>query len=359
MSGLSPSNARHADEPLAIVCLAGDPTLMGTVDGDPRETQRAAQRSAKAIATLVREGFRLVIVPAGGAAIDRELIRNEETSTKLPPSTMSEAAAAAQGAVGVRLEAAVRNALRQEGLDRDVATLVTPILVSTDDPAFETPTRPVGPLLSAWRAKEIARTRSVHLVEEAGRGWRRVVALPVPVECLGLPAAEALVEAGHIVLTAAGGGVPVTIDTRAQLSDTEALLDEVQVATLLANELAASVLILMHATEHLASHAGLVQQANVEQVTRHQLRALADAGAFADHATSVTVDASLDFLDAGGELVIVTAAQKLTAALAGRAGTRVTREVVSEDTQQISLFGAQGAQERDQQDSPLTTEGPA
>ncbi|MGB0589162.1 MAG: hypothetical protein ACPGU1_05730 [Myxococcota bacterium] len=351
MSDLSPHTTRHPDGPLAIVCLAGDPTLVDSTAGDAREAQRAAQRSAKAVATLVREGFRVVVVPAGATAIDRELIRNEETSTKLPPSTMSEAAAVAQGAVGVRLEAALRNALKQEGLERQVATLVTPILVSGDDPAFSSPTRAVGPWLSAWRAKEVTRARSVHMVEEAGKGWRRVVAVPVPVECLGLTATEALIDAGHVVLTAAGGGVPVTIDARAQMSDTEALLDEVQVATLLANELAASVLILMHATEHLSSHAGLVQQANVEQVTRHQLRALSDADAFEDPAASTCVAASLDFLDAGGELVIVTAAQKLTAALAGRAGTRVTREIVTEDTQQISLFGAQGAEAQTHEDA--------
>ena len=154
---------------MAIVCLAGDPTLIAGVAEDPRDAQRAAQRSAKAIATLVREGFRVVAVPAGASAIDRELTRNEETSTKLPPSTMSEAAAAAQGAVGIRLEASIRNALRQEGLEREVATLVTPFLVSADDPAFATPTRRVGPLLSPWRAKELARSRSLHLVEEAGK----------------------------------------------------------------------------------------------------------------------------------------------------------------------------------------------
>jgi len=351
MSAQSPNTARHSDEPLAIVCLAGDPTLIAGVAEDPRDAQRAAQRSAKAIATLVREGFRVVAVPAGASAIDRELTRNEETSTKLPPSTMSEAAAAAQGAVGIRLEASIRNALRQEGLEREVATLVTPFLVSADDPAFATPTRRVGPLLSPWRAKELARSRSLHLVEEAGKGWRRVVAAPVPVECLGLAATEALLDSGHVVLTAAGGGVPVTIDTRAQLSDTEALLEEVHVAALLANELAASALILMHPTEHLASHVGQVQQANVEQVTRHQLRALADAEAFQDSAASTRVEASLDFLDAGGDLVIVCAAQKLTAALAGRAGTRVTREVVTEDTQQISLFGAQRTEDQEHAES--------
>jgi carbamate kinase len=160
------------------------------------------------------------------------------------------------------------------------------------------------------------------------------------------------------VLTAAGGGVPVTVDSRAQLSDTEALLDEVQVATLLANELAANVLILMHATEHVASHAGLVNQGRIEQVTRHQLRTLQQAEAFQDRSTSARVDATLDFLDAGGELVVVTVAHKLAGALAGRAGTRVTREVVSEDTQQISLFGAQGSEEHTE-DPQFNMGGPA
>ncbi len=343
---------------LAIVALAGDPTLRGAADGDLREPQRAAQRAAKAVLALVREGFRVVVVPPGEAQLDCELVRGEEASTKFPPPTLAEAVAAAQATIGLRLETALRTALRQEPLGREVASLVTQILVAQDDPAFDAPSRALGPLLPGWRAKEIARSRGVQVIEEAGKGWRRVAATPVPVECLGLSAIEALLNTGHIVLTAAGGGTPVAVDARGQLTEAEAVVDEVQVAALIANELAADLLVLANPTEQVSAHAGQTNQTLLEQPTRHDLRALKDAGAFADEALSARIAAALDFLDAGGEQVILTVTQKLTAALAGRTGTRVTREVTpGEPTQQISLFAGPGTDEQDGADHLPTPGG--
>ena len=341
----TPQQSEHPEPPpLAVICLDGDPSLTGSPDGDPRELQRSAQRAAKAIVGLIREGFRTLVVPAGKGAIDRELIRNEEASTKLAPSTMSEAASAAQSVTGMHLENALRNALKQEGLQREVSTLITPLLVAASDEAFTSPSQPVGPELSAWRAREISRHWGVPVVEEVGKCWRRVVATPVPVECLGLGALETLLDADKIVLTAAGGGDPQAIDTRGHFSEVEALLNEAQVATLLANELAAHLLIFMHGQEYLVTHAGSAAQGRVEHIDRHGLRELLDGGAFEEKGASTRASAGLDFLDAGGEEVVITSAQKLTAALAGRAGTRVSREARHEDTQQISLFTAQGGE---------------
>lgn len=345
---------------LAVVCLAGDPSLHADADGDLRESQRAAQRAAKAVASLVREGFGVVVVPAGRTQLDCELVRGEEASTKLPQPPLSEASASAQGAVGSRLEAALRNVLRQENLQREVATLVTQILVGKSDPAFGAPDNPVGPVLPSWRARELARSRGVHVIEEAGKGWRRVAAAPVPAECLSLGAIEALLQANHVVLTAAGGGIPVAVDTKGQLAGTESLVDELQVATLIANELAADVLVFMNPTEHVSAHTGQVNQARLEQPTRHELRDLRDAGAFPEPTLAARIDATLDFLDAGGETVLLTAANKLTAALAGRSGTRVTREAITaQSTQQISLFAATDGGQSEQPEPPTTHGGPS
>ncbi len=328
---------------IAVLALSGNALVAPDQSGTQREQIRMARRAARAVATLVREGYRVLVTYGGEPQIGRELVRNEETSTKLPPVPLDACVASVQGAAGYLLEVEVRNELKRLQIEKHVSTVLTQTLVGLDDPAFQHPQRTIGPAVSEWRARALARMSDVRLLEEAGRGWRRVVATPRPLQIVNLGTIEALLEAGHLVLAAGGGGIPVAVDARGQLIGVEALIDKDRTAALLGIDLGAELLVLLSAVDNLFVQFGRVDQRAVERVTTSELRGLHKDGHFALPGIGSKVEAVLEFMDDGGAQAIITSADQFAAALSDRAGTRVVRQ--AEDgpvIRQIPLFDLDG-----------------
>ena len=298
-----------------------------------------ARRAARCVVALVREGFRVLIVTGNDPQIGRELVRNEEPSTKLPPLPLDVCVASTQGAIGYLLDLEIRNELRRLQMKWPVTAVVTQALVGLDDTGFQTPTHALGPHLSEWRAKSLMKTGSVHMVEDAGRGWRRVVASPRPIEIVNLDSVETLLEAGHVVIAGGGGGVAVAVDARGQLIGVEAVIDKDRTASLMASDLGAELLVLLTSVDQVYVNFGRTDQRPLDRVSAAELRAFHQEGHFPAANMGPKVESALEFVEDGGPNAILTSTDKLSAALADRAGTRVAR-VVAEGPirRQMTLF---------------------
>ena len=319
--------AEEAPRPrLAVVALGGNALLPADDLGTPKDQIRAARRIAKPIVSLVREGLRVLVVHGNGPQVGRELLRSEEAATKVPPRALQHCVASTQGTMGYLLTQALRNVLRTSGVERQVTSLLTQVLVSPDDPAFDNPTKPIGPFYSSWRARELTKNHGWQMVEDAGRGWRQIVPSPRPIDVLDIAGIEALVDAHHVVIAGGGGGVPVSIDSRGNIAGVSGVVDKDRTAALLANLLGADLFIVLTAVDHIYLNFGKTDQRALEHTHREELRALLAEGQFPPGNMGPKIEAALDFLDDGGAGAIITSARKLTAALADRAGTRITRD---------------------------------
>lgn len=337
---------------LAVLAIGGNALLPRSEPGTPTQQQRAARKLAGCVVALAREGTRVLVVHGNGPQVGHELVRNEEASTKLPPRPLDSCVAATQGTMGYLLSLAIRNALRSAGMRREVSVLLTEVLVSPSDPAFEEPTKPVGPFHTTWRARELTRTRGVRLVEDAGRGWRQVVASPRPVDILGLEAVDALLSLDHIVVAGGGGGVPVAVDARGAMRGLEGVIDKDRTAALMANHLGADLLVVLTPVDNVYVNFGQTDQRALERVGREEARQLLNAGQFPPGSMGPKIEAALDFLDDGGSTVIITSPQRLVPALADRAGTRILRD--DEPTavrRQLALFPTDDGEDAEEPDT--------
>ena len=309
---------------IAVLAVGGNALIREGQVGTLREQERAADKVAANILALIREGYRVVVVHGNGPQVGRELIRSEEASTKVPPHSLDVCVASTQGSIGNLLMRALRNQMKRSGMTRPVSVVVTQVLVSEQDPAFHQPTKPVGPFLSAWRAKEISRANGHKVVEDAGRGWRRVVPSPKPLDVFGIEAIETLLEAKHVVIAGGGGGIPVAVNAKGRLEGVDAVIDKDRTAALIAGFVGADVLAILTAVDNVFVDFGKPEQRALEQVDTSLMRDYLDQGHFATGSMGPKVESALYFIEEGGSAAIITSPERLVAALNDRAGTRIT-----------------------------------
>ena len=197
---------------IALIAFGGNAILPKYQKGLQSEQMKNAQRAATLMVHVVRKGYELIIVHGNGPQVGNLLIQMEESATKIPPFSLEVCDAMTEGSMGYMLEKAIINELRKNSVDKEVATLVTQVVVDREDSAFENPTKPVGPFYSKSKAQMIVREKKCKIVEDAGRGYRRVVPSPKPIDIVTKYVIRDLVKSGKIVITAGGGGIPVIIN---------------------------------------------------------------------------------------------------------------------------------------------------
>lgn len=272
-------------------------------------------------ARLVDHGHELVITHGNGPQVGNLLVKNELAAHVVPPVPLDWCGAQTQGTLGMTILDALDGALAAVDADRPVAALVTRTLVSHDDPGFSNPTKPVGRYVDAEAARRMIDHGQVW--EDRGeKGWRRVVASPDPLAVLDVEAARTLLEAGYVVVSAGGGGIPVVRDRNGRLHGVEAVIDKDLTAALLATSLDADVLVIATDVDHASVAFGTDHQRDLGRVRLAELRALADAGEFASGSMGPKVEAVLRFVAAGGRGVI-TSLTHITDAVEGSFGTVV------------------------------------
>jgi carbamate kinase len=282
-----------------------------------------AEKAAQLMAHIVRKGYELIIVHGNGPQVGNLLIQMEEAVTKVPPYSLDLCDAMTEGSMGFMLERAITNELRRHSIDKEVITLVTQVVVDRNDPAFDSPTKPVGPFYTRYRAQQLAREKKWTVVEDAGRGYRKVVPSPKPIDVVPKWIIRDLVQAGRIVVAAGGGGIPVILNNRGLFEGVEAVIDKDYAASLIAREVKVDLFIILTGIEEVYINFGKPDQQEMPVLTVDEAQKYLEEGQFPPGSMGPKIQAAIDYIKAGGKEVLITKASHLKAALLKRAGTRI------------------------------------
>ncbi|GAA4396298.1 carbamate kinase [Fodinibacter luteus] len=304
------------------VLLALGGNAMTGLDGSatPAAQIAAIEVAMQATAHLVAAGHEVVITHGNGPQVGNLLVKNELSAHVVPPVPLDWCGAQTQGTLGFTILDALDAALATLGAARPVSAVVTRTLVDRDDPGFTHPTKPIGRYLPAGQARQMVEHGQVWQ-DRGEKGWRRVVASPEPIEVLDVPAVRALLDAGHVVVAAGGGGIPVVRDADGRLRGVEAVIDKDLTAALLARTLGADVLVIATDVDHAAVGWGTPQQRDLGRVTLAEMRAHAADGQFASGSMGPKVDAATRFVAGGGPRSVITSLARITDAVEGGFGT--------------------------------------
>ncbi|HVP91693.1 MAG TPA: carbamate kinase [Terriglobales bacterium] len=311
---------------VALIAFGGNALLPDNQRGLQDEQMRNARKAAELMVHIVRKGYELIVVHGNGPQVGNLLIQMEEAVTKVPPYTLDVCDAMTEGSMGFMLERAITNELRRQSLDKDVASLVTQVVVDPDDPAFAKPTKPVGPFYSRYRAQMLAREKKWAMVEDAGRGYRKVVPSPKPIDVVPKGLIRDLVHAGRVVIAAGGGGIPVVINSRGFFEGVEAVIDKDYAASLLAREVGADLFIILTAIERVYLDFGKPGQREAAVLTVEEAKKHLADGQFPPGSMGPKIRAAVEYIEAGGREVLITKDAHLKAALLNRSGTRIVAD---------------------------------
>ena len=294
------------------------------------EQMIAVKQTAKAIADLIQDGHQVIIAHGNGPQVGMiqqamALLTRAEPE-KYIPCPLSVCVAMSQGYIGYDLQNALREELLDRGIKRGVATVLTQVEVDPADPAFAHPTKPIGAFLTREEADRLVAERGYDVVEDAGRGWRRVVASPRPVSIIEIESIRDMVEAGLVVVACGGGGIPVYRTQGHHLKGAAAVIDKDFAACVLARQLEADALVILTAVEKVAVNFGKPDQKWLDALTPDQAREYIAQGQFAPGSMLPKVEAAVEFAESGpGRTALITLLERARDGLRGRTGTLISR----------------------------------
>jgi len=305
-----------------VIALGGNALIRPGQTGRLEELTANALAMAESVRDLVESDWRVVLVHGNGPQVGNLSYQQEDSAASLPPLPLFLLDAMTQGEIGSLLSLALRSVLKGR---RDVVTVLTHVVVDPGDDAFRHPTKPIGPFFEAARAEELASARGWTLVNDAGRGIRRVVASPQPQRIVEIAPIRALVDQGCLVISCGGGGIPVAT-TGDSLVGVDAVIDKDLAAERLATDLHADALAMVTEVSHVALDWGTPRARNIEEMSASEATAFARQGQFPPGSMGPKVTAGLRFLRRGGGLVVITSPDHLREAIEGRHGTRMVRD---------------------------------
>ena len=305
----------------AVVAVGGNSLIADQWHQDVPSQWVACQQTCCSLAEMIKRGWNLVITHGNGPQVGFILRRNELAAVELHVTPLDLIVADTQGSIGYMIAQALGNELRQRGIQRPIASVVTQVLVDRDDPAFANPTKGIGGFMSEEEARRFEGS-DWQVAEDAGRGWRRVIASPSPIAILELEAIRALVRDGYIVVAVGGGGIPVVEGEDGNLSGVIAVIDKDRASSLLACELGADLLLISTAVSQVALNYKKPNQRWLDRITAAQARAYHAEGHFAPGSMGPKIEAALSFLEAHpAGRVLITDPAGIVRALDGEGGT--------------------------------------
>jgi carbamate kinase len=311
-----------------LIAIGGNSLIRAGEKGTIADQQANARRTARAIVELIAAGHSVIITHGNGPQVGAQLIRSERSSDQVPNQTLDVCGAASQGEIGYVLAQALTAELALAGLHVPVASLITRTVVSADDPAMRHPTKPIGPFYTRAEAENRIRHLGWSIVEDADRGYRRVVPSPEPIEIVEFPVIREMVKAGVLVIACGGGGIPV-VRTHGIYEGIDAVIDKDPASALLANALGMETLIISTATDCVYLDYKTATQRPLRQVRLSELQQYYAAGQFPPGNMGPKVEAAKRFLNGGGKEVIITSFENFAAAVAGSSGTQILPDLAS------------------------------
>ena len=308
----------------AVVAVGGNSLIRAGEKGTVAEQLANARRTAEAIVQIIRLGFHIVVTHGNGPQVGAALLRSERSADHVYTHPLDVCDATTQGEIGYLLQQSLQGALADAGLNTPVATVLTQVVVSPTDPAMERPTKPIGPFYSAREAEIRHRQFGWHIVEDASRGYRRVVPSPEPIEIIEENVIRRLTDTGVLVVAVGGGGIPV-IRVGRGLRGIEAVVDKDRASALLASRLRSDLFIMSTDTERVCLNYKKADQRPLVRVTADELARYHAEGHFPAGNMGPKVESALRFLRNGGQEVIITSCERLLEAVRGDAGTHIVK----------------------------------
>ena len=310
---------------VAVVAVGGNSILKPGQKGTIAEQWEAAQETSEHIAGMIEKGYDVVVTHGNGPQVGNILLRAELSSAVLPPLPLDVCGADSQGALGYMIQQLLGNILKDRGINKEVVTVVTQVAVKEDDPAFKNPTKPIGPFYDKEKAMKYKEEEGWDVVEDAGRGYRRVVASPIPVEIVEEAAIKTLINAGFIIVGAGGGGIPVVKRADGTYKGVAAVIDKDFASSLLASNIKADLFMISTAVEKVYINFNKPDQKGLDTITATEAKKYLDEGHFAKGSMAPKIQAILGFLERGGTEAIITSPEKIEEALEGKTGTRIIK----------------------------------
>jgi carbamate kinase len=306
---------------LAVVAIGGNSLIKDSAHQTVPDQWNAVRETAAHIAAMIGQGWNVVITHGNGPQVGFILLRSELSRHKLHPVPLDSCGADTQGAIGYMIQLALHNEFRRRGITREAITLVTQVLVDANDPALQHPAKPIGPFYTEEQAREIQAKEGWAMAEDAGRGWRRVVASPRPREIIERASIQTMIDNGFIVVAVGGGGIPVIRDEQGSLHGIEAVIDKDLASSLLASSINADLLLISTAVEKVALNYRKPDQRDLDVLSISEARRYFDEGQFARGSMGPKIQAALEYLERGGKAALITMPEAIERALAGETGT--------------------------------------
>jgi len=311
-----------------VIALGGN-----ALQANPKDTTAEAQlvtarQTSEAIVDLIEEGHEVIVAHGNGPQVG-QLVATYEAAASIhqnsPILPFPECGAMSQGYIGYHLQQSIRAEMRKRGINKEVATVITQVVVDINDPGFKNPTKPVGSFFTEEQAKKLMTEKGYIMKEDSNRGWRRVVASPIPKEIVEESIIKTLVDAGHIVITVGGGGIPVIDRGDGNLEGVPAVIDKDFASSKIAELLNADVFVILTAVEQVAINFGTPNQENLSKITVEEAKTYIEEGQFAPGSMLPKVKAALTFVEGKpGRMVVITSLEKAKEAIKGIAGTTIT-----------------------------------
>lgn len=307
---------------LAAIAIGGNSLITNPKSPDVSSQWDAVRETCEHVADMLASGWNVIITHGNGPQVGYILRRGELAAHEVHTTPLDLIVADTQGAIGYMLQQSLDNALRHRGINRTILTVVTQTRVNPDDPAFEKPTKPIGSFMTETEARRYE-AEGWTVVEDAGRGWRRVVASPKPVAIQEINAIRALIMSDYVVVAVGGGGIPVVRNENGELRGTYAVIDKDRASSLLAQTLRADLFIISTAVEKVALNYNKPNQRFLDQMTLAEAKQYMAEGHFAPGSMLPKIEAAVEFVQMGGPVALITDPPNLARALAGETGTRI------------------------------------
>ena len=309
--------------PLVIIAIGGNSLISDAKHMTVLDQYRAAGETSHHIAALVKEGYRIVITHGNGPQVGFILMRSEIAKTQLHQVPLESCVADTQGAIGYQVEQTLMNELRRQGIKKQMVSVVTQVVVDKNDPAFKNPTKPIGPFFSPEDAESHRKQDGWAVKEDAGRGWRRVVPSPKPLEIIEQDVINTLLQNDIVVIAVGGGGIPVVRKPNGDLQGCAAVIDKDLASCLLAKNLKADIFVISTGVDKVALNFGKPDQKFIDRMTVAEAEKYLAEGQFPAGSMGPKVAAAIDYLKNGGKHVIITQPHLLEDAIHGKTGTHI------------------------------------
>ncbi len=307
----------------AVIALGGNAITLPDVEDTITNQFTNTRLALRGVLSLVADGYQMVITHGNGPQVGNALVRVEAAVGKAPEIPLGICVADTQGGMGYMIEQSLQNVMYDAGIVRDVVTLVTQALVDRNDPAIANPTKYIGQFYNEKQAKNFHAKRGWVMKKDGQRGWRRVVASPMPIGLVGAEIIRKLVDDNVIVIAAGGGGIPVYTDEHGRLEGIDAVIDKDLASAVVAKSIGAETLLLLTGVDQVAINFNKPNQENISTAHLDEIRELFEAGHFPVGSMGPKICAAMKFIEEGGQQAIITSFDLAAEAVTGSAGTRI------------------------------------